>query len=174
MNNTAANSLRACALLQLLLCAGCAEDSATKPKGEADAAAPGHDAAAPEHDAAVQSDAGASSAALFGAFTVKFIDAVPASATRAAKPASTSVIGKLLDAETPEAIVWELVDRAQGCELRTPRVPFCDPGCGGTATCVEDGQCADSPTAQDIGAIISIRRARRGRFRPAKKAPRSR
>jgi hypothetical protein len=136
-----------CALAALALLAACSDDDDHDARSPADAATPARNAAA-------HGDAGGGDApALFGGFTIKFVAGVPATASAAAKPAYTSLLGKLLDAEAPEAIVWELADAADGCELRTPRVPFCEAGCGGTAICTEDDRCTELPASQDVGEV---------------------
>jgi hypothetical protein len=121
------------AALALLLHAGCG--------GDAEPAAP--DDASPV-DAAGDSAPSAAS----GAFVVSLVPAggsVPA--------AYTSVLGKVYDAPMPDATVWTAVESAAGCQLLTPRVPFCSPGCGGAAVCADDGRCAPYPRALDLGRV---------------------
>ncbi len=65
----------------------------------------------------------------------------------------TSVTGRIYDGPTPANIVWEAGTEIDGCQLFTPRVPFCSPACGGSAVCVEDGECKDYPTAQSAGVV---------------------
>lgn len=83
---------------------------------------------------------------LVGAFQ---IDVVPADDGAG----YTSVTGRVYDGPTPSALVWELADADEGCELLTPRVPFCLDPCGGGAVCVEDGVCEPYPKAQDLGGV---------------------
>lgn len=64
----------------------------------------------------------------------------------------TSVLGKVYDAPVPERVVWEEASTEGGCTLLTPRVPFCDPGCG-TGVCIEDDTCVDSPPTHDLGTV---------------------
>jgi hypothetical protein len=90
---------------------------------------------------------------LFGAFLVNFEAAVPASEDRAAVPAFASVLGRLADAAEPESVTWELEDEQAGCQLLIPRVPFCDPACGGGAVCVADDVCAPFPSVQNVGTV---------------------
>src|SRR4051794_22243176 len=86
-----------------------------------------------EPDAAASADAASDSGALAasGAFVVSLVaagDSVPAP--------YTSLLGKVYNGPSPDATVWTVVESAGGCQLLTPRVPFCSPGCGGTAVCV--------------------------------------
>lgn len=67
----------------------------------------------------------------------------------------TSVLGKVYDAPVPERVVWEEASTEDGCTLLTPRVPFCDPGCG-TGVCVEDDTCVDSPPTHEVGTVTFI------------------
>lgn len=90
---------------------------------------------------------------LVGTFQVQLVAPVPASDTSPASPGKTAVVGKVYDGETPATIVWEAGTKSGECQLFTPRVPFCDTPCGGSAVCVEDNTCAPYPTAGSAGTI---------------------
>lgn len=98
------------------------------------------------------STGGGASDQSIGNFTVRLVDAVAATDSSAAVPAFTSVLGKIYDGAVPEQLVWVKADSEGACTLSTPQVPFCNPGCG-SAVCVADGQCAERPSAQDVGAV---------------------
>ena len=117
--------------LALLLAAGCSGPGAS----------PMPDAAAAD---------GGSTAAL-GGFVVSLVPATSASASP--RPAYTSVLGKVYDGAVPAATVWTVVEEGGGCQLLTPRVPFCSAACGSSATCVEGGSCSPNPTAQNVGRV---------------------
>lgn len=85
---------------------------------------------------------------LVGAFQVR---SLPAAEPGAA--GSTSVIGKIYDGPTPSQLVWELKAEEGGCQLLTPRVPFCNEPCGGSAVCVEDDTCQPYPAAHGAGDV---------------------
>ncbi|WP_437546341.1 hypothetical protein WME97_42025 [Sorangium sp. So ce367] len=85
---------------------------------------------------------------LVGAFQVR---SLPASEPGAA--GSTAVIGKIYDGPTPSQIVWEVKTEEGGCQLLTPRVPFCNEPCGGSAVCVEDDTCQPYPAAHSAGNV---------------------
>lgn len=84
----------------------------------------------------------------FGAFQVELV--APFGTT----PGFTSVLGKLNDGPTPSAIIWEEAASSGFCTLLTPRVPFCEQGCGSDALCVEDGQCQAFPAAMTAGTVV--------------------
>jgi hypothetical protein len=65
----------------------------------------------------------------------------------------TSFVGKVYDRATPAQIVWEEAKTSGSCRLSTPRVPFCNTPCGGSAVCVDDDKCQDYPTAQTVGTV---------------------
>jgi len=91
---------------------------------------------------------------LVGVFRVNMVAEKPATATSPnATPAHALLFGKILSGEDPQDVIWELADEQGDCKLFTPRVPFCDPGCGGSAVCVEDGECAPHPPVQDLGTL---------------------
>jgi hypothetical protein len=69
-------------------------------------------------------------------------------------PAFTNVSGTVFDGPSPATLVWDVKGESAGCQLLQPRVPFCDPSCGGDAVCVADGVCQAHPTAQDLGPIV--------------------
>lgn len=85
---------------------------------------------------------------LVGAFQVRSLPAEDGADT-----GSTAVIGKIYDGPTPSAIVWEVQAEEGGCQLLTPRVPFCNEPCGGSAVCVEDNTCQPYPTAHSAGSV---------------------
>jgi hypothetical protein len=78
------------------------------------------------------------------------IDLVPA---RDGKAAYTSVLGKVYGGSMPVPVIWSAREEQGGCQLLVPRVPFCSPGCGGAAACVEDGRCQDYPRAVNLGRV---------------------
>jgi len=69
-------------------------------------------------------------------------------------PAYTNVSGKVSDGPSPATLVWDVKGESGACQLLKPRVPFCDPSCGGDAVCVADGVCQAQPTPQDLGPIV--------------------
>jgi Cys-rich repeat protein len=133
-----------------LVLAACPED---QPAVVADE--PAGDAAAEPEPATGSSDGGAA-AELHGWFTVKLVPQMAATPVRDATDARTAVTGKLGDGETPEATIWSVSEQEGDCELLTPRVPFCDPDCGGTALCVDDGVCGSYPHALGVGTVRAI------------------
>jgi hypothetical protein len=94
-----------------------------------------------------------SPAKLVGAFNLKLVPARTATSTSAGSAAQSAFVGALTDAAPPVAMSWVVSQEAAGCTLYTPKSPFCDPGCGGTAVCVTDDQCVERPTAQTVGTI---------------------
>jgi hypothetical protein len=56
----------------------------------------------------------------------------------------------------PEQLAWDIAAAAQGCELRIPVAPFCDPSCGTSAVCTQEEGCVAYPKAQDLGAVTLI------------------
>jgi hypothetical protein len=84
---------------------------------------------------------------LIGSFQVQVVsdDADPTTG-------STSVIGKVNDAPTPSAIIWDVTTEDGTCHLEKPRVPFCDGGCG-DEVCVEDGVCQPYATGHSVGEV---------------------
>lgn len=89
---------------------------------------------------------------LVGAFQVRSLPATPTEGAPEAT-GTTSVIGKIYDGPTPSAIVWTVQAEDGGCQLLTPRVPFCSEPCGGSAVCVEDDTCQPYPTAHSVGDV---------------------
>lgn len=65
----------------------------------------------------------------------------------------TTIAGRLYDGPTPANIVWEAGSTSDGCVLLEPRVPFCNPTCGGSAVCVEDDLCQPYPEAHGAGVV---------------------
>ncbi len=68
-------------------------------------------------------------------------------------PPFTNVSGEVFDGPSPATLVWKKETESGGCQLRVPEVPFCDPGCGGSAVCVADGMCQSYPSPQDLGKV---------------------
>lgn len=68
-------------------------------------------------------------------------------------PGQTAVLGKIYDGPSPSQIIWEEAASAGSCHLVTPRVPFCNTPCGGSAACVEDDTCQDYPAAHSAGTV---------------------
>lgn len=66
---------------------------------------------------------------------------------------NTSVLGKVYDGPTPQALIWETSSELGGCKLLTPRVPLCSASCGGSAACVENDTCQDYPVAKSVGVV---------------------
>lgn len=88
-----------------------------------------------------------------GQFTVDLVAPVPATADTPAVLGFTSVLGVVYDRPQPQAILWDVTVTDGSCVLRLPRVPFCDPACGGSAVCVADGTCQPYATKQDVGTV---------------------
>ncbi|HVW27829.1 MAG TPA: hypothetical protein VHC69_20830 [Polyangiaceae bacterium] len=114
--------------------------------GGSTATTPSNDAGASGGNSVPVPDAGANT--LVGTFQVKLTGAVDGS------PATTAVIGKVYDGPTPGTIIWENPQTDGDCTLTTPRVPFCNTPCGGSAACVADDTCEAYPTAHDVGAVM--------------------
>ena len=72
---------------------------------------------------------------------------------RGDRPGEAAILGTVLDGPTPSNVIWEVAATEGDCELRTPRVPFCDPGCDSAEACVEDDVCQPYPTAVDVGTV---------------------
>jgi len=87
---------------------------------------------------------------LLGAFIVTLAAPVPASATTAATPGSTTILGRVSDGATP-ALTYSKQTAADGaCQLLVPVSPFCATPCGSGA-CVADGVCQAYPMVQNLG-----------------------
>ena len=87
---------------------------------------------------------------LLGAFIVTMKAPVPASATTAATPGSTTILGRVSDGATP-ALTYSKQTAADGaCQLLVPVSPFCATPCGSGA-CVADGVCQAYPMVQNLG-----------------------
>ena len=112
------------------------------------------DAAAREEGGASRTDAGAVShdAAVgdpnvrVGEFSLQLIEA------SGDNEAFTSLLGRVADGPVPEMLVWEKKSEANGCTLLTPRVPFCEQGCG-AAVCTADDTCRPNPKAHNAGKV---------------------
>ncbi|WP_438028613.1 hypothetical protein [Sorangium sp. So ce233] len=92
---------------------------------------------------------------LIGAFQVRSSPAAPAEGGAEA-PGTTAVLGKIYDGTTPSQIIWELAAEEGSCRLLTPRVPFCNQPCGGSAVCVEDDTCQAYPAAHSAGDVTVL------------------
>lgn len=90
---------------------------------------------------------------LVGSFQLQLSEPKPASGDTPATPGATAIFGKIYDGPTPEQLVWEPGTVVDACRLLTPRVPFCNTPCGGSAACVEDDTCQPYPTALDAGVV---------------------
>jgi hypothetical protein len=152
--------LRLGAWLLGLALLGCGDSS---PPGDGDGTAGSSGAAAGSNASAGSAGADmpqAGSAAgagepsgLVGVFLVNFVAEKPATDSSPATPAHALLFGKIKDGEDPQPVIWELEDEQDDCKLFVPRVPFCDPDCGSTALCVEDGECAPYAKVQDLGML---------------------
>jgi hypothetical protein len=111
----------------------CCSEAKEPPSEEPDA---GNDAAALDP-----------SIPLLGTFAVTLV--APSSTT----DGFTSVLGRVYDAPMPDQLAWDIADSAQGCELRIPVVPFCEPSCGTSAVCTEERGCVAYPAARDLGTV---------------------
>jgi hypothetical protein len=95
---------------------------------------------------AAGSGAGASSAVI-GSFRVTLTGATDEAG------ATVSVVGKVSDGPTPVTTIWENPVVDGDCTLTTPRIPFCETPCGGSAACVEDDTCQPYPTGRSVGPV---------------------
>ncbi|MDC0706938.1 hypothetical protein POL68_00480 [Stigmatella sp. ncwal1] len=65
---------------------------------------------------------------------------------------STSVQGRVLNGVVPSNV--RQVEAQEGpCRLLRGRSLFCNPACGASQTCGEDGVCIPYPTPQDVGTV---------------------
>jgi hypothetical protein len=115
-------------LALMLLAAGCGAESMQPPS-------------------APDSGASADPQAATGGFVIDLV------AAREGKSAYTAVLGKVYGGPVPATVIWSATEEGSGCQLLTPRVPFCSPGCGGAAACVENGQCQAYPAALNLGRV---------------------
>jgi len=123
------------------------------PIGLVLAAGCGRDAESPLPDAAADDASADGGTAALGGFVVSLVPAVLNAAGTETAPAHTSVLGKVYDGPLPATTVWTVIEDAGGCQLSTPAVPSCSPGCGGGAACVEGGRCVAYPVAQSLGRV---------------------
>jgi hypothetical protein len=66
---------------------------------------------------------------------------------------SGAVQGQVFDGVFPSRVPADL--RTVGdCRLRQGQNLFCDPACGASQVCGEDGTCSPSPAAKNIGAVV--------------------
>ncbi len=98
-------------------------------------------------------DSAVSSGKIEGSFAVRLVSPVAATAESEAKAGYTTVSGKIYNGKYPSAIIWEESEKSGNCTLLTPRVPFCETPCGGSAVCVEDNICTDYPKLISAGAV---------------------
>jgi hypothetical protein len=91
----------------------------------------------------------AGSAGTVGTFTVTLVAADAATNT----PAHSTLIGTVRDGPLNELVLWDLHQEADGCQLYTPRIPFCDPECATGLICVLDGVCRGDPTPHSVGIV---------------------
>jgi len=90
---------------------------------------------------------------VLGGFTITLVAEVPESETMPATAAHTTFLGKVYDGAFPANTEWTLVESSGGCELSTPKVPYCNPSCASGQACVGAGTCVVYPTAQNIGGV---------------------
>jgi hypothetical protein len=121
----------------LLLSAALAACSDTT-KTSSDAGSPAADATTPS----------GGTGEVVGTFTVSLV-----APTDSDPSGHTSLVGKVYDAPTLSQIVWEEAVTSGACKLSTPRVPFCNTPCGGSAACTEDDVCTPYPTAHSVGTV---------------------
>lgn len=141
-----------CAVLVAL---GCGDD-APSSEAAADAGSLALDAGrAGDADAApvLAGDAGVHDDYKAGEFSLQLVAPVAATGSTTATDGFTALLGKVFSGPTPESTVWDEVEASAGCKLLTPRVPFCDPGCGSGSVCVDDDRCQASPTAISVGKV---------------------
>lgn len=87
-----------------------------------------------------------------GGFDVQLVAPVAATGGSSGTPGLTRIVGRVQTSSKPEAVVLE-VDRQVGeCQLRTPRVPFCEKKCE-DGVCVEDDVCKPNPDAVSLGTV---------------------
>jgi hypothetical protein len=84
---------------------------------------------------------------LIGSFQIKL---TPASDLG---DATTNIVGKVYDGQTPATTIWEKPQVDGACTLTTPRIPFCNSACAGGSVCVEDDTCAPYPSARGVGTV---------------------
>jgi hypothetical protein len=83
-----------------------------------------------------------------GTFTVNLV-----APTETDPSGHTTLVGKVYDGPTLQQIIWEKAAESGACRLSTPRVPFCETPCGGSAACIEDDMCKPHPTAHSVGTV---------------------
>ncbi len=130
-----------CALGFAVASAGCSSDASPAASTAGSSGSAG---------AATNAGAGGGSAsdAVIGGFTVELVPKKGDSAP------FTSVAGEVFDGPSPATLVWKKEKESGDCQLLVPQVPFCDPGCGGSAVCVADGVCQNYPSAKDVGTVV--------------------
>lgn len=138
--------LLACALTVLLPACG------AESGGDDDASATADSADTGGSDTGDTGDV-AQSPILVGSFQLELVSPVAASGDTPATPGNTTLFGKVYDGPTPSQIVWEEGLKDGDCQLMTPRVPFCETPCGGSAVCVEDDTCEPYPLAGSVGTV---------------------
>jgi hypothetical protein len=133
--------------LPLLACGDKAETSDTESTG-ADS-----DSGAASDTVTGGDTGGEQSGVLVGTFRVELVSPQPATADTPATDGKTTVLGKIYDGVYPAQIIWEEGTKVGDCQLLTPRVPFCNTPCGGSAVCVEDDTCQDYPLSGSAGTV---------------------
>ncbi len=112
------------------------------------------DTTASDSDSGTTGDTGGEqSGDLVGTFRVELVSPQAATADSPATPGKTTVLGKIYDGVYPAQIIWEEGTKVGDCQLLTPRVPFCNTPCGGSAVCVEDDTCQDYPLSGSAGTV---------------------
>lgn len=86
--------------------------------------------------------------ALIGTFALSLI-----APTESETAGHATLVGTVYDGATPPNTVWEEAKTVGDCTLSTPRVPFCNTPCGGSAVCVEDDACQPYPTKKNVGKV---------------------
>ena len=83
----------------------------------------------------------------FGAFLVSLIAPTESAAGR------TSLLGTIYDGPNPSPVIWDETATSGDCRLITPRNPFCQQSCGGSAACVADDSCQAYPGRITVGTV---------------------
>jgi hypothetical protein len=86
--------------------------------------------------------------AVVGEFSVRLV-----AASAEAPTPYTAVSGRIDDGPQPSLILWTVVAKEAGCELRTPEAPLCTQGCSGGAVCVARDVCGNYPNVKSVGKI---------------------
>jgi hypothetical protein len=87
---------------------------------------------------------------LYGRFLVNLVEGTSFSDPFA------SVVGRVTDGPTPSVLAWDTTATSGACKLLVPRAPFCDPGCGSSHACLDEGGtsvCKPYPKALNVGTV---------------------